>query len=111
MESKMNEQLLELVLEKLLKSEGPVDDSIWEIGKYYLIRTVSMIQVGTLKKITDKELLLSDAAWVAETGRFHDTLKNLEECKEVEPFPNPVIVGRGSIVDATTVPKVILQQK
>lgn len=75
-------------------------ESLWEIGKNYLIRTVTMIQLGKLKAITDKELLLSDACWVADTGRFNEALEK-GTLKEVEMFQRDVIVGRGGIIDAT----------
>jgi len=61
-----------------------------------------MIVVGKLEAIYDNELLLSDAAWVADTGRFSDALKKGEAVlNEIEPFPDEVIVGRNSIIDAT----------
>ena len=72
----------------------------WVIGTNYLIRTVTMIQTGLLVAVTEHELMLEDAAWVADTGRFHDALKT-GDLNEVEPFIRPVIVGRGAIVDAT----------
>ena len=78
------------------------DDSHWEVGKNYFIRTVTMIQVGQLKKVTDKEIVLIKAAWVADTGRLSDaSIKN--DFDEVEMFPqdNDVIIGRGAIIDAT----------
>ena len=75
-------------------------ESLWEIGKNYLIRTVTMIQLGKLKAVTDKELLLSDACWVADTGRFNEALEK-GTLKEVEMFQRDVIVGRGGIIDAT----------
>ena len=37
----------------------------WQIGKNYLIRTVTMIDTGRLVGITDHELVLEDAAWIA----------------------------------------------
>lgn len=79
------------------------DNSHWVIGKAYLIRTVTMIQTGRLVKVTDKELVLEDAAWIADTGRFSDALVSLN-FNEVEPFPDGlVIVGRGAIIDAVSV--------
>lgn len=76
------------------------EDSVWEIGKNYLIRTVTMIQLGTLKRVTDKELVLSNACWVADTGRFSIALEK-GTLNEVEMFQRDVIVGRGGIIDAT----------
>ena len=76
-------------------SEGP-----WVVGQAYLIRTVTMIQTGRLVAVYDKELVLDDAAWVADTGRFYDALSK-GTLNEIEPFPDgPVIVGRGAICDA-----------
>lgn len=72
----------------------------YKIGENYLIRTVTMIQVGRLEWVGDKELVLSSASWVADTGRFHDALKT-GKLNEVEPFVDDVIIGRGSIIDAS----------
>ena len=72
----------------------------WEVGKNYLVRTVTMINTGRLVQVTDQELVLEDAAWIADTGRFADALKK-GSFSEVEPFPDgKVIVGRGSVIDA-----------
>ena len=83
---------------KIIEMDGT--ESLWEIGKNYLIRTVTMIQLGKLKKVTDKELLLSDACWVADTGLFTEALSK-GTLNEVEMFQRDVIVGRGGIIDAT----------
>lgn len=75
-------------------------DSVWEIGKSYIIRTVTMIDTGRLVAVTDRFLVLEDAAWVADTGRWSDALRT-GNLSEVEPFPDGrVIVGCGAIVDA-----------
>jgi len=85
-------------------------DHFFEIGKNYLIRTVTMIVTGKLERVGNKELLLSNAAWIADTGRFFDNLKS-EQFEEVEPFINDVILGRGSIVDMTQINKLPESQK
>ena len=84
--------------QKVIELNG--EESVWEIGKNYLIRTVTMIQLGKLEKVTDKELVLSEACWVADTGRFHQALEK-GTLNEIEMFQRNVIVGRGSIIDAT----------
>ena len=74
----------------------------FKIGENYLIRTVTMIQLGRLEAVYDNEIVLSSASWIADTGRFFDALRDgVKVFKEIEPFINDVIVGRGSIVDAT----------
>jgi hypothetical protein len=77
-----------------------VDTHPYQIGKNYLIRTVTMIQTGKLVAVTNQELVLEDAAWIASTGRFNECLKD-GTFDEVEPFPDKIIVGRGSVIDAT----------
>lgn len=69
------------------------------IGQNYLIRTVTMTYTGRLTAITDSDLVLDDAAWIADTGRFADALGD-GTLDEVEPYPDSVIVSRASIVDA-----------
>jgi hypothetical protein len=76
------------------------DNSAWEIGKAYLIRTVTMINTGRLVAVTAQELVLEDAAWIADTGRFSNAL-NSGDFSEIEPYPEGrVIIGRGAVVDA-----------
>lgn len=72
----------------------------WKIGESYLIRTVTMIILGKLEWVGEKELVMSSASWVADTGRFYDALKT-GKLNEVEPFTDDVIVGRGSLIDAS----------
>jgi len=71
-----------------------------EIGKSYLVRCVTHYYTGKLLALTPTELVLGDAAWIADTGRFATALKT-GVLNEVEPFPGNVIVNRGSMVDAT----------
>lgn len=80
---------------KIASSENP-----WEIGKLYFIRTVTMHIIGKLKAVGERELVLSNASWIADSGRFYDAIKT-GKLNEVEPFLNDVILGRGAIVDAT----------
>ena len=76
------------------------NDSVWEIGRNYLIRTVTMVDTGRLVAVTPQELVLEDAAWIADTGRFSNSLVS-GEFSEVEPFPEGrVIIGRGAVIDA-----------
>jgi hypothetical protein len=70
----------------------------FEIGKAYLIRTVTMHYTGRVIAITDSDVLLEDAAWIADTGRFADSLQT-GELSEIEPYPGRVAVCRGAMVD------------
>lgn len=92
--------------QKLEDTEHP-----FEIGKNYLIRTVTMIITGKLIYVGPKELKMESAAWIADTGRFSDALKDAQKFSEVEPFEDYAIIGRGAIVDATPIKDIITVQK
>jgi hypothetical protein len=84
-------------------SQTVTDNSAWEVGKIYLIRTVTMIDTGKLVAVTPSELVLEDAAWIADTGRFAQAVEKAE-FGEVEPFPSGrVIIGRGAVIDAVQI--------
>lgn len=100
--------ILEDKMSKVISEKS--DNGAWEIGKIYLIRTVTMIDTGRLVLVTPQELVLEDAAWIADTGRFADALKACS-FNEVEPFPDGrVIIGRGSVIDAVEIEKVQRRQ-
>ena len=91
-------------LTSLFSNQNTSNEHPFQVGKAYLIRTVTMTLVGRLESVFERELVLSNASWIADTGRFHDCLKNglfSIGDSEIEPFTDDVIVGRGSIIDAT----------
>lgn len=84
----------------------------WNIGKNYFIRTVTHHHTGKLVCVTDTELVLENAAWIADDGRLTDSLKS-GDFNEVEMFPvgSRVIIGRGSLIDAVEVCSIPTSQK
>ena len=83
----------------------------WIVGEKYFIRTVTMHITGEVVAVFDQEIVLKDAAWIADSGRFHEAVRDISKCREVEPFEENVIVGRGAIVDATIIKEVITEVK
>jgi len=86
------------------KAQVASKSTFWVVGKKYFIRTVTMYQTGELVSIegpNDSELVLKDAAWVACTKRFADSLRT-GEFEEVEPYPDGelVLVNRSAVIDA-----------
>jgi hypothetical protein len=79
------------------------DTAPWRVGECYIIRTVTYHLVGRLIWVGPLELVLEDAAWVADSGRWSEALRT-GKLSVVEPFLAAVIVGRGSITDATAWP-------
>ena len=83
----------------------------FEIGGIYLIRTVTMIDTGRVIAASPQWIILEDAAWIADTGRFGDALKKCE-FNEVEPFPDGrVILNATAVIDAVKISSVQKSQK
>ena len=78
--------------------------SPFEIGKSYLLRTITMVDIGRVSKICGKFIIMEDASWIADTGRFYECLQKSDIFAEVEPFKHPLIVNTEAIVDATLWP-------
>ena len=83
----------------------------FEIGKNYLVRTVTMFLSGKVKSIKGNFMVLEQAAWVSDTGRFNEALKDTDKFSEVEPFKYDAIVSLGAIVDATEIDKLVTDVK
>lgn len=77
------------------------DFAPYEIGEEYFIQTVTQYYLGQLVNITDQELVITKASWVASTGRFNEFISGSDP-SENEPYNKNqlVIVGRGAIVSA-----------
>jgi hypothetical protein len=73
--------------EKSFKEIKALDDMV---GESFYFRTVTYHLTGRVKKVLGSILELETAAWIAETGRFEQAIKN-GELWEVEP------VGRAFI--------------
>lgn len=77
-----------------------VDDNPnpFEAGEAYFIRTVTYHLVGRVRHVLRDFLVLEDAAWVADSGRFMQAIKD-GALNEVEPV-GVAFVNLGSITDA-----------
>ena len=69
-------------------------------GNNVFIRTVTHYYTGTIVEMSEHEIVLEDAAWIADTGRFSAALTE-GTLSEIEPFPSRVSVNRGAVVDVT----------
>jgi hypothetical protein len=76
----------------------------YEIGENYFIRTVTHHYTGKLTDVFEHELVLKGTSWIPDDGRFTQAVEK-GTFNEVEPYPKEkkVIIGRGAILDATTI--------
>lgn len=97
----MKQELLESLLQLLLESKDKTSlapSLPFKIGEKYYIRTVTHHQTGRVKEIVGKFLILEQAAWIADSGRFMNAI--LEgKLDEVEPVKE-AIVNTDTIIDA-----------
>ena len=77
--------------------DKPTPDDPMVGGKWF-IRTVTFHLIGKVVRRSGLFLVLQDASWVADSGRFMQAIKN-GTLSEVEPVGD-AIVGLASIVDA-----------
>ena len=68
------------------------------VGKNIFVRTVTYHYTGLLTALTADMLVLDDAAWIADSGRWSEALVK-GSLSEVEPYPGRVLVARAAIVD------------
>lgn len=87
--------------EKPKTAEAPKDPDPIGLGKNVLIRTVTHYYTGKVVAITSRYITLSDAAWIADTGRFADAANGEVEFSEIEPYNDPINVFFGAMVDVS----------
>jgi len=75
-------------------------ESPLRIDNAVFVRAVTHYHTGRIVKLTEQEVVLADAAWIASTGRFSAALTS-GVLDEIEPYPGLVSIGRGAIVDVT----------
>lgn len=76
----------------------------FEIGKNYLVRTVTMVDVGRVTRVIGNFIVMENASWIADTGRFYECLERTGVFNEVEPFKHPIYLNVNAIIDATPWP-------
>lgn len=73
-------------------------DLPFKVGESYFIRTVTYHLTGRVKAIVGKFLVLEDASWIADSGRFSNAIRE-GKLDEVEPVGN-AFLNTDSITDA-----------
>lgn len=81
----MAKKTAEEVLEKL----GGGDDHPYQIGQNYYFLTLTFHYTGKLLRVLEKELVITDAAFIPESARWSETIAK-GTLNEVEPFPDGV---------------------
>jgi len=99
-----------LLCDETKNAQPKQSGSFYQPGLVYAFRTVTMVYTGRLVAETQDCFLLEEAAWVAETERWSEFVKNGAH-KEAEVYERPVILHKGGMLDATVVPAPIKVSK
>lgn len=91
LETKVNSKKDKIKYEKM---EVP-----FKVGSAYFIRTVTYFATGRVKSIVGNFLVLEDAAWIADSGRFREAIMK-GTLSEVEPVEVDMFLNVNSITDA-----------
>lgn len=90
-------------LKQLISLVGGISPALkpcpFKVGEKYLIRTVTVYVVGRVREIVGDFIVLDDASWVGDTGRFSEALAT-GKLNEIERVPDGQIVSLGAIADA-----------
>jgi len=69
-------------------------------GAAVFVRTVTHHYTGRVVSVDNLWITLSDAAWIADSGRWATALAT-GSLSEVEPYPGEMMIGVGSVVDVS----------
>ena|SRR3990167_9599442 len=98
MDEELLMKLLKLALKEKTTSSSESSNVPFEVGGKYYIRTVTYHVTGQVKEIVGNFLVLKDAAWIADSGRFRQAIVD-GVLDEVEPVDVDVFVNINSITD------------
>ena len=73
-----------------------------EIAGDCFIRTVTFAYTGRVVAVSDDWIQITDAAWIADTGRWSDAIAT-GSLQEVEPYPDGqnVLIARGGVIEVS----------
>lgn len=87
-----------LALAELVGDDEPTTAQGFPFSGAVAIRTVTLYYTGVVKRVVDGFVILGEAAWIPDSGRW-STFLSSGTANEVEPFPDEVAISLGSIVD------------
>ena len=95
----LNMSIEDLTVKELISTFGEgIKKYPVKVGDSYLFRTVTHIEVGRVVEVIGQFAKIEDASWIADTGRYHNCLKD-GVFDEVEPYPDYSVVNMDSLIN------------
>jgi hypothetical protein len=79
--------------------ERKMGNNFYVVGKKYFIMTGTNFFTGEAVSVDDRIIVLNKCAWIADTGRLHDALRD-GKFNEVEPMGDGIAIHISSIVSS-----------
>lgn len=98
MEIKLSDEMVSELKNKLALEAKHVPGDDYTIGACIFVRCVTHYVTGRIVHVSESMVHMEDAAWIADTGRFAQFLKN-GTASEVEPIPGIYKFNKGAVVD------------
>ena len=78
--------------------------SAYKVGEKRMFRTVTHIITGEIAEIHADGVIVEQAAWIADTGRYTQAVAT-GSFNEVEPYPDGarVVVNTAAMIDSCTI--------
>ena len=69
------------------------------IGENVFVATITAHYTGRVTAVSEEEVQITDAAWIADDGRFAQAMES-GDFSEIEPFPDgvPIILNRSTFL-------------
>lgn len=94
----MNAKALRALIDLLDTPDSAVQEFPFPVGDAVIIRTVTLYYTGRVQRVEAGFVVLTDAAWIADTGRW-STAMTSGVLGEIEPYPGEVAVSLGAVID------------
>ena len=92
------DKILNLICSLVSENKSEPVEHPFEKGEAYFFRTLTFHILGRIKETSGKFIILEDASWVADSGRFHEAFEKGEV--EENEYIGRGIVNLDSVVDA-----------
>lgn len=102
-----NDQMLLTPIKTMARENGEAISSDYvspfRVDKAYFIRTATMNWTGRIVSIEGHFATLTEAAWIADCGRYNEAVLSDKNFSEIEPVEQNVLLNLDSVIDAVEI--------
>lgn len=89
-----------------------LDKDMFKVGSKVFLWGLNKMTTGTIVALHDDSVILDNASWVADSGRFHEFMQDpASKASEVEMYPGKIQLNTATLIDATLVSSIPKETK